>query len=199
MHRWILQRFGPCLWLGFWHGAWQSISCIDSFSICPSTRRPHVCIAFTCAHVTCYLPSSGVSLFSLHHTRLFSTWPTPQVPAGCGSVGVSGGPCSSVLCWLLLYLPRPLCLPYRQRYFKWFAQIIANLVFWVVNDVCAGTIVGYVCYDLMHYYLHHGGTPSLPLLRKFKASHAAHHYLSNASGVYTTMYLTGLIECMVCN
>jgi 4-hydroxysphinganine ceramide fatty acyl 2-hydroxylase len=39
----------------------------------------------------------------------------------------------------------------------------------------AGIILGYICYDLMHYYLHHGA-PIGSHIREMKTYHLAHHY-----------------------
>ena len=41
--------------------------------------------------------------------------------------------------------------------------------------VFAGSIFGYVAYDLTHYYLHHG-TPWLAYFRALKQYHMKHHF-----------------------
>mmetsp|Transcript_22698 Transcript_22698/g.35519 ORF Transcript_22698/g.35519 Transcript_22698/m.35519 type:complete len:342 (+) Transcript_22698:113-1138(+) len=40
----------------------------------------------------------------------------------------------------------------------------------------AGGLLGYVIYDLTHYYLHHSGIPPLSYLGQLKTYHLAHHY-----------------------
>lgn len=40
----------------------------------------------------------------------------------------------------------------------------------------AGGLLGYICYDLTHYYLHHSGIPPLSYLGSLKRYHLAHHY-----------------------
>jgi len=48
----------------------------------------------------------------------------------------------------------------------------------VPEAICltAGGLLGYVCYDLTHYYLHHSGIPPLSYLGQLKKYHLAHHY-----------------------
>lgn len=41
--------------------------------------------------------------------------------------------------------------------------------------VGSGTIFAYVCYDLCHYFLHHGRS-SIAYLREMKTYHLNHHY-----------------------
>ncbi|KAJ1923226.1 fatty acid alpha-hydroxylase [Tieghemiomyces parasiticus] len=45
----------------------------------------------------------------------------------------------------------------------------------IAHAVIAGTMTGYIMYDLTHYYLHHG-RPFLHHLRSMKTYHLAHHY-----------------------
>ncbi|KAJ1659442.1 fatty acid alpha-hydroxylase [Dispira simplex] len=45
----------------------------------------------------------------------------------------------------------------------------------IANALIAGTISGYIGYDLTHYYLHHG-CPFFQHLRAMKTYHLAHHY-----------------------
>jgi len=47
--------------------------------------------------------------------------------------------------------------------------------------IIAGTVLGYIYYDLMHYYLHHG-SPSLPYLKDLKNYHINHHYVEQQKG-----------------
>lgn len=51
----------------------------------------------------------------------------------------------------------------------------------VAQVLFAGTIVGYMCYDLIHYYLHHG-TPFLAYFQDLKTYHVKHHYKDQQRG-----------------
>jgi sterol desaturase/sphingolipid hydroxylase (fatty acid hydroxylase superfamily) len=51
--------------------------------------------------------------------------------------------------------------------------------------VLAGGIVGYVAYDLTHYYLHHGRY-FWPSLRRLKTYHLDHHFKSHQLGFGVT-------------
>lgn len=39
-----------------------------------------------------------------------------------------------------------------------------------------GGLLGYVAYDLTHYYIHHGSPPPGSYLASMKTYHTAHHY-----------------------
>ncbi|RUS78581.1 hypothetical protein EGW08_013649 [Elysia chlorotica] len=56
--------------------------------------------------------------------------------------------------------------------------LLTNLIFptGMAHAVFAGIIAGYVSYDLTHYYVHHGGTPSIDYFRRLKTYHTLHHY-----------------------
>lgn len=47
--------------------------------------------------------------------------------------------------------------------------------------VFAGSISGYIVYDMIHYYLHHG-TPYGSYFRALKRYHVKHHYLDQQKG-----------------
>lgn len=47
--------------------------------------------------------------------------------------------------------------------------------------IVAGTILGYMFYDLMHYYLHHG-SPKVAYLKDLKNYHINHHYVEQNKG-----------------
>ena len=49
------------------------------------------------------------------------------------------------------------------------------------DTIFAGIIIGYVCYDMIHYYVHHS-KPSVQYLRNMKSYHMKHHYKNNADG-----------------
>lgn len=41
----------------------------------------------------------------------------------------------------------------------------------------SGTLMGYIVYDMMHYYFHHGGTPPIKHVAEMKTYHMDHHYV----------------------
>ncbi|XP_076672211.1 fatty acid 2-hydroxylase [Andrena cerasifolii] len=51
-----------------------------------------------------------------------------------------------------------------------------------VYFIAAGTTTGYVCYDLMHYYLHHGAPKAGTYLYTMKRNHNYHHFLHHDLG-----------------
>ncbi|EKX51199.1 hypothetical protein GUITHDRAFT_151008 [Guillardia theta CCMP2712] len=53
----------------------------------------------------------------------------------------------------------------------------------------AGGLLGYVGYDLTHYYLHHSGTPFLSHFSSMKSYHLAHHYKNPLLGYGITSKL----------
>mmetsp|Transcript_5212 Transcript_5212/g.9923 ORF Transcript_5212/g.9923 Transcript_5212/m.9923 type:complete len:356 (+) Transcript_5212:176-1243(+) len=52
--------------------------------------------------------------------------------------------------------------------------------------VIGGTVIGYVSYDLTHYYLHHGDCRHWSYLAFLKSTHLAHHYKDHSSGYGVT-------------
>jgi 4-hydroxysphinganine ceramide fatty acyl 2-hydroxylase len=46
----------------------------------------------------------------------------------------------------------------------------------------AGGVVGYVTYEMVHYYLHHGSPPPGSYLASLKSYHVAHHYVNPNRG-----------------
>ena len=64
------------------------------------------------------------------------------------------------------------------------AMILGFIVFFVYQSVApwpvsmavlSGTTVGYIVYDLIHYYLHHG-VPHNGYFRSLKRYHIRHHF-----------------------
>ncbi|XP_076628636.1 fatty acid 2-hydroxylase isoform X2 [Colletes latitarsis] len=51
-----------------------------------------------------------------------------------------------------------------------------------VYFIAAGTTTGYVCYDLIHYYLHHGAPKVGTYLYTMKRNHNYHHFLHHELG-----------------
>ncbi|XP_063218335.1 fatty acid 2-hydroxylase isoform X2 [Bacillus rossius redtenbacheri] len=61
---------------------------------------------------------------------------------------------------------------------------VLSLLFpaWMLHYVTAGTISGYVTYDLMHYYLHYGSPGADTYLYNMKRYHNQHHFTQHESG-----------------
>ena len=51
----------------------------------------------------------------------------------------------------------------------------------VTQSLFAGIVLGYLIYDLMHYYLHHG-SPAFYYFKELKHYHMLHHYVHQHSG-----------------
>ncbi|EGD81296.1 fatty acid 2-hydroxylase [Salpingoeca rosetta] len=51
----------------------------------------------------------------------------------------------------------------------------------VANALTAGALLGYIAYDLTHYYLHHG-RPSTGYFQRLKRHHMQHHYRHSTLG-----------------
>lgn len=49
------------------------------------------------------------------------------------------------------------------------------------NLVAAGVVLGYICYDLTHYFVHHS-TPGLKHFKEMKKYHHKHHYVDDKKG-----------------
>ncbi|XP_071092208.1 fatty acid 2-hydroxylase-like [Haliotis cracherodii] len=70
------------------------------------------------------------------------------------------------------------------------ANILAVIMYSLVRLVCprlmtlsviSGTVLGYMMYDLIHYYLHHG-SPSLTYFKNLKRYHVKHHFEQQHKG-----------------
>ena len=48
----------------------------------------------------------------------------------------------------------------------------------------AGGLLGYVTYEMTHYYLHHGLPKPGTYLAYLKSYHVAHHYIDHSRGIY---------------
>lgn len=65
----------------------------------------------------------------------------------------------------------------------------------------AGALIGYVAYDLTHYYLHHGSPKPGSYFGSLKTYHTAHHYLNYHLGKLCVLctckaYTASLIEVL---
>jgi len=70
-----------------------------------------------------------------------------------------------------------------------FATLASSVMYifsWIIplSEIFAigsGLISGYILYDLVHYYFHHG-TPITHYIRMMKSHHMDHHYLNHSAG-----------------
>ena len=51
-----------------------------------------------------------------------------------------------------------------------------------VRALFAGGVLGYITYEMVHYYLHHGSPPPGSFLARHKSYHVAHHYINPDKG-----------------
>ncbi|SCW03307.1 LAFE_0G07536g1_1 [Lachancea fermentati] len=72
-----------------------------------------------------------------------------------------------------------LCTPFYKLVF-------ALLPYYWACAGFAGGLLGYVCYDLTHYFLHHAKLP--PYMRKLKRYHMEHHYKNYELGFGVTSW-----------
>ena len=63
----------------------------------------------------------------------------------------------------------------------------------IARSVFAGGLLGYIIYDLMHYYLHHGSPTPGSYLHQLKRYHVSHHFEDQQKGVYSLLNI--LFEC----
>lgn len=61
-----------------------------------------------------------------------------------------------------------------------FHLLVSSLPFKLT--IFSGLIVGYVIYDLTHYFLHHGAAQKWQYIRRMKAHHMSHHYVHPSLG-----------------
>lgn len=48
-------------------------------------------------------------------------------------------------------------------------------------SLSTGMLLGYIAYDCIHYYIHHG-SPRLGPLKNLRTAHMCHHYQEHDSG-----------------
>ena len=59
-----------------------------------------------------------------------------------------------------------------------------------------GAILGYMCYDLTHYYLHHG-TPYFAYFQRLKSYHVKHHFINYKRGQSVTVLWTVVLDSFI--
>ena len=64
--------------------------------------------------------------------------------------------------------------------FTWLYMWAFPLV--MAQSLLAGLTLGYMAYDMMHFYLHHG-SPLSHYLRDLKNYHIKHHYVHQQKGI----------------
>lgn len=69
----------------------------------------------------------------------------------------------------------------------------------VARALFVGGLLGYVAYDLTHYYIHHGSPLPGSYLASMKAYHTAHHYSNHKQGQgvgpAATPFLHQILRC----
>ncbi|MCK9385174.1 MAG: sterol desaturase family protein [Nevskia sp.] len=83
---------------------------------------------------------------------------------------------------LRLVLPPSVSIPLALAFYGLFSLIFAPPVLW---GVFAGFIVGYICYDTLHYALHHFAFQH-PLFKILKRNHMQHHFVGPNTGYGVT-------------
>lgn len=76
-------------------------------------------------------------------------------------------PIPAALLMLILYIPLAHILPVN------------------INEsraLLAGALIGYIAYDLTHYYLHHGSPKPGSYFGSLKTYHVAHHFVNHHLG-----------------
>lgn len=61
-----------------------------------------------------------------------------------------------------------------------------------LHFLIAAIIIGYICYDSTHYFLHHSDAKN-SVLRRLKIGHNTHHYKENTANFGITNILWDLI------
>jgi sterol desaturase/sphingolipid hydroxylase (fatty acid hydroxylase superfamily) len=70
---------------------------------------------------------------------------------------------------------------YLVYYFVFWLPLKALIPDLYLDALMAGSIIGYVSYDLIHYMLHHS-SPKLKYFRDLKTHHMQHHYKNGTEG-----------------
>ncbi|XP_043267527.1 dihydroceramide fatty acyl 2-hydroxylase FAH2 [Venturia canescens] len=78
----------------------------------------------------------------------------------------------------LLFPPVPAILV-AAIFFKIYSAVLPDAIVYLV---ASGTMTGYFCYDLMHYYLHHGSPKAESYLYVMKRYHNHHHFSHHDQG-----------------
>lgn len=71
--------------------------------------------------------------------------------------------------------------------FGFFCSVVIPIFLLVIPPahmmmIYSGTLVGYITYDMMHYFFHHGGAPPIKHVAVMKKYHIDHHYVDENLG-----------------
>ena len=64
----------------------------------------------------------------------------------------------------------------------------------IAKSVFAGGLLGYIMYDMMHYYLHHGSPTPGGYLHQLKKYHVSHHFEDQQKGTLTVSFPRSLMS-----
>ena len=65
-----------------------------------------------------------------------------------------------------------------------YSLFVSTLPYGIANSLFAGGLLGYVMYDCIHYYLHHGSPNHGSYFHQLKSYHVAHHFEDPKKGWY---------------
>ena len=68
----------------------------------------------------------------------------------------------------------------------------------VGRALLAGGLLGYIGYDLTHYYLHHGSPTPGSYFASLKTYHVAHHYINYNQGLCTCVLAHNIRDTYAC-
>lgn len=71
--------------------------------------------------------------------------------------------------------------------FSFFCTLVISLFSFIIPPsplaiLFSGTLAGYITYDMMHYFFHHGGNPPIKHVAMMKTYHMDHHYVNENLG-----------------
>lgn len=71
-----------------------------------------------------------------------------------------------------------------------YSLFVSTLPYGIANSLFSGGLLGYVMYDCIHYYLHHGSPSNGSYFCKLKSYHVAHHFQDpqKGYGISTTFW-----------
>eukprot|EP00475_Leptophrys_vorax_P032897 TRINITY_DN5129_c0_g1_i2.p1 TRINITY_DN5129_c0_g1~~TRINITY_DN5129_c0_g1_i2.p1 ORF type:complete len:336 (-),score=63.41 TRINITY_DN5129_c0_g1_i2:863-1870(-) len=72
-----------------------------------------------------------------------------------------------------LVMPIPLATPIAVFFFYFFSALLPHAF---ARAAYCGAVVGYICYDVGHFFLHHTPT-NIQYFKNLKSYHLAHHYV----------------------
>jgi 4-hydroxysphinganine ceramide fatty acyl 2-hydroxylase len=70
-------------------------------------------------------------------------------------------------------MPIPLAVPIAVFFYYFFSALLPPAF---AKAAYSGAVVGYICYDVGHFFLHHIAT-NVQYFKNLKSYHLAHHYV----------------------